>query len=85
MVKTENIQTKVRDIFSNYLLENKHLMLSVKSIAKRLELKTKVVTYLAYKSCKENNLIRKINPLEVGSLKTTMNTFTASPCTLEFL
>mgnify|MGYP001181469189 CR=1 FL=1 len=24
MVKTENIQTKVRDIFSNYLLENKH-------------------------------------------------------------
>ena len=24
MVKTENIQTKILDIFSNYLLENKH-------------------------------------------------------------
>lgn len=68
-----------------YLLENKHLMLSVKSIAKRLGIRTKVVTYLAHKSCKENNLIRKVNPLEVGSLKTTMNTFTAAPYTLEIL
>ena len=68
-----------------YLLENKHLMLSVKSIAKRLGIRTKVVTYLAHKSCKENNLIRKVNPLEVGSLKTTMNTFTAANSTFEIL
>jgi 7-cyano-7-deazaguanine synthase in queuosine biosynthesis len=68
-----------------YLLENKNLMLSVKSIAKRLGIKTKIVTYLAYKSCKENNLIRKVNPLEVGSMKTTMNTFTSANSTFEIL
>ena len=39
------------------------LALSVKSIAKRTGLRTKKV--------------RKIDPMEVGSLKTKMNTFTA--------
>ncbi len=55
-----------------YLCNNKYYKLSVKSIAKRTGLKTKQVTYLCYHS----NLIRKIDPMEVGSGKTTMNTFT---------
>lgn len=48
------------------------IALSVKSIAKRTGLKTKQVTYICYNS----NKIRKINPLEVGSLRNKMNTFT---------
>ena len=47
--------------------------LSVKSIAKRTGLRTKQVTYICYNSKK----LRKVNPMEVGSLKSTMNTFTA--------
>lgn len=49
------------------------LALSVKSIAKRTGLRTKQVTYICYHSKK----LRKVNPMEVGSLKTKMNTFTA--------
>ena len=49
-----------------------NMALSVKSIAKRTGLKTKQVTYICYNSKK----IRKINPLEVGSLRYQMNTFT---------
>jgi len=47
--------------------------LSVKSIAKCTGLRTKQVTYI----CHHSKKLRKINPLEVGSLKTKMNTFTA--------
>jgi len=47
--------------------------LSVKSIAKRTGLRTKQVTYICYHSKK----LRKVGPMEVGSLKTKMNTFTA--------
>mgnify|MGYP003326721956 CR=1 FL=1 len=56
-----------------YLINNRGLMLSVKSIAKRTGLKTKNVTYLCHKS----KLLRQVDPLEVGSLKTKINTFTA--------
>ena len=49
------------------------IALSVKSIAKRTGLRTKQVTYICYNSKK----LRKVNPMEVGSLKSTMNTFTA--------
>ena len=47
--------------------------LSVKSIAKRTGLRTKQVTYICHRSKK----LRKVDPMEVGSLKTKMNTFTA--------
>lgn len=56
-----------------YLSNNKNLKLSVKSIAKRTGLRTRQVTFM----CHHSNLIRKIDPLEVGSLKTKMNVFTA--------
>lgn len=49
------------------------IALSVKSIAKCTGLRTKQVTYI----CHHSKKLRKINPLEVGSLKTKMNTFTA--------
>ena len=47
--------------------------LSVKSIAKRTGLRTKQVTYI----CHHSKKLRKVYPMEVGSLKTKMNTFTA--------
>ena len=50
------------------------LALSVKSIAKRTGLRTKQVTYI----CHHSKKLRNINPMEVGSLKTKMNTFTAN-------
>lgn len=49
------------------------IALSVKSIAKRTGLRTKQVTYICHYSKK----LRKVNPIEVGSLKTKMNTFTS--------
>jgi hypothetical protein len=55
-----------------YLKNNPNLKLSVKSLAKRTSLRTKQVTYM----CHHSKLLRKIDPLEVGSLKTKMNTFT---------
>lgn len=55
-----------------YLKNNPDLKLSVKSLAKRTGLKTRQVTYLCYHS----KLLRQIDPIEVGSLKTKMNTFT---------
>jgi hypothetical protein len=56
-----------------YLSNNKNLKLSVKSIAKRTGLRTRQVTFM----CHHSNLIRNIDPFEVGSLKTKMNVFTA--------
>ncbi len=47
--------------------------LSVKSIAKRTGLRTKQVTYI----CHHSKKLRKVDPMEVGSLKTKMNTFTS--------
>ena len=49
------------------------LALSVKSISKRTGLRTKQVTYI----CHHSKKLRKVYPMEVGSLKTKMNTFTA--------
>ena len=46
--------------------------LSVKSISKRTGLRTKQVTYI----CHHSKKLRKVNPMEVGSLKTKINTFT---------
>lgn len=66
----------INDVFSEvekFLVENPHLKLSVKSIAKKTGFRVRQVTY----KCNNSKLIRKVNPLEVGSLKTTMNTFTA--------
>lgn len=64
------------DAFSEvekFLVENPHLKLSVKSIAKKTGFRVRQVTYKCYNS----QLIRKVDPIEVGSLKTKMNTFTA--------
>ena len=53
-------------------LENAQgIALSVKSIAKRTGLKTKQVTYI----CHHSKKLRRVDPMEVGSLKTKMNTF----------
>lgn len=60
------------NIVEEYLINNKNLKLSVKSLSKRTGLKTKQVIYLCYNS----KLIRKVDPMEVGSLKFKMNTFT---------
>ena len=56
-----------------YLVVNPALKLSVKSIAKRTGLRTRQVTYMCYHS----NIIRKVEPQEVGSGKHKMNVFTA--------
>lgn len=56
-----------------YLLNNPMLKLSVKSISKRTGLRTKQVTFL----CHQSKLLRQVVPIEVGSLKFKMNTFTA--------
>jgi len=49
------------------------VMLSVKSIAKKTGLRTKQVTYI----CHHSKVLRQIEPLEIGSLKTQLNVFTA--------
>jgi hypothetical protein len=61
------------NIVEEYLFNNKNLKLSVRNIAKRTGLRTKQVTYI----CNNSKILRKVNPIEVGSLKYIMNTFTA--------
>ena len=61
------IQFKVEE----YMKHNPDVALSVKSIAKKLGLRTRQVTFVCYRS----ELLRKVDPLKVGSNKTTMNTF----------
>lgn len=58
-------------IVEEFLEMNKDKKYSVKTIAKRTGLRTKQVTYM----CHHSNLVRQIDPLEVGSLKTQMNVF----------
>ncbi len=57
-----------------YLTTNPTLKLSIKSISKRTGLKRKVVTYFVFNS----SLLRKVDPLEVGSLKSKINVFTSN-------
>jgi len=57
-----------------YLISNPHLKLSIKTLSKRLFLKTRQTCYLAYKS----KYLRKIDPLEVGSRKFKTDVFTYS-------
>jgi hypothetical protein len=57
-----------------YLRSNPHLKLSIKNLSKRLYLKTRQTCYLAYKS----KYLRRIDPLEVGSLKFKTDVFTFS-------
>ena len=45
--------------------------LYVKSISRRTGIKTKKVTYL----CHHSEIMRKVNPLEVGSNKAKLNVF----------
>ena len=56
-----------------YLINNPHLKLSVKSISKRTFLKTKQVTYL----CHHSKVLRQVNPSELGCGKFKFNTFCA--------
>ena len=60
------------NLVEEYLSNNPHLKLSTKSLSKRLNIKNKKVKYLCYNS----NLIRKVNPLEVGCLASKLNVFT---------
>ena len=60
-------------IAEQYLVNNPNLKLSVRTIAKHTGLRVRQVTF----QCNNSKRVRKIDPLEVGSLKTTMNTFTA--------
>lgn len=69
----DNIETiKTVETVEQCLTQVPGIALSVKSIAKRTGLRTKQVTYI----CHQSKRLRKVNPLEVGSLKTKMNTFT---------
>lgn len=56
-----------------YLTNNKDLKLSIRTLVKRTGLKKKQVLYM----CCNSNLIRRVNPLEVGSLRYKINTFTS--------
>ena len=53
----------MKNIVEDYLSENHHLKLSLKSIYKRLEIKKRYAMYLI----KNSDKIRKVDPLEVGS------------------
>ena len=70
--------TKVNEVnevneVAEYLVNCPGLKLSIKSLSKRLNMKRRYVTYLAYNS----SSVRKINPMEVGSLRTSITVFTA--------
>lgn len=60
------------NLVEEYFTQNKNIKLSTKSLAKKLNIKVKQVNYLCYNS----KLIRKVNPIEVGSLKYKLNVFT---------
>lgn len=61
------------NIVETYLHDNKGVKLSMRSLAKRLNLKRKTVLYLASNS----NILRKVNGLEVGNLGYRLNVFVA--------
>lgn len=61
------------EIVEECLISNPKIALSIKSISKRTGLRTKQVTYI----CHHSKKLRKIDPLEVGSLKTKLNVFTS--------
>ncbi len=62
----------MKNIVEEYLSENHHLKLSLKSIYKRLEIKKGYAMYLI----KNSDKIRQVNPLEVGSRKKDILVFT---------
>lgn len=47
------------NIVEEYLFNNKNLKLSVRNIAKRTGLRTKLVTYI----CNNSKILRKVNPI----------------------
>ena len=61
------------NLVEEYLLENKGLMLSIRSLSKRLDIRKKDVFYLVHHS----NKVRKVDPSEVGSGSNRLNIFTA--------
>lgn len=61
------------NLVEEYLLENKGLMLSVRSLSKRLDIRKKDVFYFAHHS----NKLRKVNSSEVGSGSNRLHIFTA--------
>ena len=60
------------NLVEEYLFNNPDVSLSTKSLSKRLNIKIKKVHYL----CHNSKLLRKVKPLEVGSLKNKLNVFT---------
>ena len=61
------------NLVEEYLLENKALMLSVRSLSKRLQIRKKDVFYLVHHS----NKVRKVLSGEVGSGSNRLHVFTA--------
>lgn len=62
-----------KNIVEEYLLQNDGIMLSIKTLSKRLDIRKKDVLYLAHNSIK----LRKVNNQEVGSGSNRLNIFTA--------
>ena len=61
------------NLVEEYLHENKGLMLSVRSLSKRLQIRKKDVFYLVH----HTNKVRKINSSEIGSGSNRLHVFTA--------
>ena len=60
------------NLVEEYLFENKNKKLSIRTLHKRLKIKKRKIYYLINQS----KNIRKVNPLEVGSLKNETFVFT---------
>lgn len=61
------------NIVEEYLTENKGVKLSVRSLSKKLDIPIKQAYFLVCNS----KLIRKVDPLEVGSMSYRINVYTA--------
>jgi hypothetical protein len=66
------INNPIDDYFLSRKNENIKLILSVKKLSKLLNFKIRKVVYY----CNNSTKLRKIDPMEIGSLKYTMGCFT---------
>ena len=62
------------NLVEDYLIKNKELKLSTRTLSKRLNIKVKKVHYLCFNS----KLIKQVDPLEVGYLGKKINVFTSN-------
>lgn len=59
----------------NYLNANKGVKLSTKTLSKKLGIPPKAVSYYSLRG----NVIRRVDPLEVGHLGVSLSVFTIDP------